>query len=806
MILTQKQQIVVHSIFILCYSASSAIEPSDTISLITRAISGLFICFYLVGESLKFLLRKHLTFVNEKPWGAFSFNILLSLSYFMLFSVILSLRHALNTFNLCLATIPIIVISDLSALLSNSDLKTERKLPSYRSLWPIIPVLLFGFSIAIIFKSGFIWPSMPGWDTYSHLAVSNWIFVNHGAVNIMASGPSSFIPYPYLFHILIASTSFFIGVDPYAILWTGPFFTVPIYGLLVYGFSYLLTDKRGLSISASLIALTICGGGFFLGPQYLFPSTVSILLFLLLLITILGSQDGGRVTSMFIYIFILVFYSFYYYALIITFPILLFFLTEKENPQSQLRQNSKYIFFLSLVGMILLSVLGGTMLSSGLTFSLTQKLTMLREVYTDIFWFLALLGGFAVLFQLPKNEQNKLRHILAYTLSLLLIYFLPPSALGRTEIFFRSFLAIIASFSFLWVYHSFNLVNAKRYMIIGKYKIHPKRVPSFLSCVLLVLSLLFLMQPYLSMVSYAPYGSNISRDEYLAAEWIKQNSPPDAYILTDPSTGHVLRGLTLRNCSTSFIMKGQCISKKSNLTLLTSIYNFFREENPLKFTTYLDRLPQTPSLIVITTRTTAWLSWGNINSTFCGPYEKLLPFSGETKFSNPFFKSLKSWDTVEIYGWFEAKILPVWTDNTFSFSNGWSWYLVGAHRDYSLVTKNNITIITARANNSQNTWIGLQREAPPNCSDAIYLKIRYRIDVPCYALRILLWNSSWHHVGIHYLKQSNNWTEEIFTLSEKEASNVARIGIIIWTVDPFIHNLEIDYITLLKVESSMGND
>jgi len=788
----QKRRIVIHTAFTLFYLAGMAVEPTNTISTILRVITGLSI-FYVVGESLKFALKKHFTFPKSVSGGGVAFNLLLSFSYFMCVSIILSLQYSLNGINLALTMILAIAISDLAGLkLGNStDLETDSREGNRRNLRPVVLILLFGLSLVLLFRSGFSWPSMPGWDQYALLGGSNWIFAYGGTTNIMPAGPGSFIPYPYLFQILVASIAIFIGVHPYSIFWAAPFFTIPMFGLLVYGVSYRLSKERGQSLAAALIALTICGGESFLGPHYFFPSTMSILLFLLLLIVILDFSGKGRVPMTLICSFVLLYCAFYYYTLILTFPILLFFLIGNRH------HHSRPIFIFSLIGMILISELGGSILSSGQTLPLTKKLEMMRWAYPDLLWVLFLLGASVIVAKhlsgLSKEGNSLI--VLAYATSLLIVYFLPPSALNRAEIVFRSFFATIASFSFLWIQHSleFHIHDS----IEPWLEIHPKRLSSVLSHIILVLSVFLLIQPYLSYANNVPHWSNISRDECLASEWIKQNSLPDSYILTDPSTGYILRGLTLRNSSTSFIVNGHTPSPARWANLSNVIYSFFGEQDPFEVHDYFDRLPTTPDLIVITTRTSDWVRSGEVNSTFCAPSEKLAPFPGIEKFSLPFFTLVKSWETVKIYKLSEAKAVLVWID--ISFSEDWSWYLDGAYKDYSSTTDSGILKIEVRAESARNAWTGLTRRLP-DCSGATYVKIRYRIDVPAYALEIVLWRLEQPWI-IRYLKQSQEWYEETFTLTEEEASGLVKVGLVVWTDDTLTHTFEIDYILIGKIEA-----
>lgn len=631
-----------------------ALEPLDIISQVLRVIGGLFICFYAVGESLTSALRIRFSSIGKLSSGVIAFNLLLSFSYFMCVSIILSLQYSLNNINLALAMIPFIFISDFVGfkLENSANLEPGRIEGNRRNLQPIMVILIFGISLAFLFRSGFRWPSMSGWDQYIFLGGSNWIFTYHGIKNILPVGSNSVFPYPYLFQILVASTAILVDVAPYSLFWFAPFIMIPVYGLLVYGVSYRITQERAQSFAAALIALSVSGGESLLGPHYFFPSTISLFLFLLLLVVILEPHGKERAPVMFIYGFVLMYSAFYYYPLILTFPILLLFHRKNRD------QSSRPIFVFSLIGMTLVSVLGGIILSFGQTLSLAEKLETIRRIYPVSLWLLFFGGATIVVVKyfIGLSKEKNLLAVLIYTTSLLLVYFLPPSVSNRAEIIFRSFFAIIASVSLLWIQHSFESVTRK-VLSVREHKVHLKELPSVFSHTILVLIILLLIQPYIFYASNVPHWSNISMDEYLAAEWIRQNSLPDGYILTDPSTGYVLRGLTLRNSSVTFIIEGHTPSHASGLgaNLSKLIYDFFREEDPLKVPDYLEKFPNLPELIVISTRTSSWVKSGTINKMIFTPTtEKLRPFRGIDKFSTPLFILSKSWESVKIYRLTEA--------------------------------------------------------------------------------------------------------------------------------------------------------
>jgi hypothetical protein len=129
-----------------------------------------------------------------------------------------------------------------------------------------------------------------------------------------------------------------------------------------------------------------------------------------------------------------------------------------------------------------------------------------------------------------------------------------------------------------------------------------------------------------------------------------QHTPRDGYVLTDPSTGFVLRGLALLNSSTAFIIRGRTPSPAENYNLAVLIYRIFHTQNATEIPTDMAQLPQRPDFVVITTRTVSWVAVGGVNSTYYAPTsDNIESFAGLPKFSSSMFSLAASWQTVRIY-------------------------------------------------------------------------------------------------------------------------------------------------------------
>lgn len=802
-----KPRFLGHLTLIFTYLVTFYFQDNFIIALL-HATSGILLFFYVVGNSFKGFLKRFLATPVGNYFSEIALEVLLSITIFIIVSILLSIGFLLNFYNLSLALILVVIICDISALdffkfrTQTNDIitKNQKTLDLKVYILALIPVF-FGIFLVMLFRSGFSWPSMPGWDLYAYLGGSNWIFQNHGLSlsTLWPTNSGSIIPpNSYIFQIIVCAISYLTGTSPYVVFWSAPFATIPLFGFLVFCTVFSLFKNSNYAIFTSLITLSISGGDIFLGPQYFFPSTLSIIIFLLIITFLVSFENLNKLYFILALLFISIFVALYYFPIIVTFPLLFFFLLRDILLKKWSQKLSLLVLGILIVLMISFSWIGSSLLGGGIL-SISQKFNMLNSVYSPILFFLFALGSLIITLKLLDNslKDKTLVFMLAYSLSLLVIFFLPPFSSVRLEIFLRFVFAIIASFPIILVIESFFSERSTKNILrkIGHFGNH---TPLLFSILFMCLIIMFSIQPYISYAESVPSFSNISSDELSAGKWIEANTPKSTYILSDPSSGYVLRGLTTRNISSSFIIDGHTPSSINQTNLVNIIWDFFRETDLSILSAYYNELPQKPEFIVITTRTVSWINSQSINSSFLVPMgSQLTEFKGDQKFSTPFFVLLKSWPTVEIFKTVNATIDRVWFDT--SFSIGSSWYLDGDYGSHNNQINSGITNLNVQANSSENAWMGLTKLLP-NVSQATFLKIRFKIDIPSYTLEFVLWqtNQSWI---INNLEQTTNWTEVTFPLTKQVATNLNKIGFIIWTQDQDVHNLEIDYV-LLGVYSS----
>ena len=613
-----------------------------------HAATGAILATFLVGHSLRITFASRAQFEPVSLNVRLAFDVALSFVFMVISSSVLAVFYLLNAVSVSLILCSVITGANLLQLVRGPRFQSQRLVGV--DILPIIPVVALGLFLAIMFRWSFVWPSMPGWDTYAHLADVNSIVAKHGLPTIFPTSSTFQLPYPYLFHVLVASFSELTGIAPYTIFWLGPYFSIPLYGVLVYFMASVLTENKSQAVIAALLATSVSGGETLLGPQYFFPSTVFILVLVLCFIAIARSPLRGIWQSTFTLAALVSCYLLYYYPLPLTLPPLVLILINR-NPKSFLARNRWVALIVAFATTISLTYVGSAFLGTG-SISFPLKVTILNNAYPAVLWILIAVGGLIIVHKFLANHNSYFSSfgILTYVALMVALFFLPFPGSIRSELLLRPFAAVVASYSVIAVVRLLTSIKGGQ--------VRPCEFPGYVlriakACALasLVLSAVLLVQPYLGYSQKVNAYSNISSDEYQAAQWLLQNTPVNRYILSDPSTGFLFRGLTLLNCSTSFTIRGQALAPGGDFRLTSLIYDFFTTKNLTQANTVLNELPQMPQYVVITTRTAGWASWGGINSTFPAPssVSPLDSFAGFQKFSSPLFTLAVSWATVRIY-------------------------------------------------------------------------------------------------------------------------------------------------------------
>ena len=391
-------------------------------------------------------------------------------------------------------------------------------------------------------------------------------------------------------------------------------------------------------------------------PLFFTPGMVAHLLFLLLVILFLCYEGNSKFRSLIMLIMAVNLAMLYYPAVVITFPLLLYFIVG-QRPMRLVRSGKSLFYLTSLLLPVLIvhtsviPVIREEFWSLG-AFDTSWKVNIIQLVYPIYFW---VVFALSLLFLICSQRSTFDKKWVYWDLLLIIgiwaiIYFFPMWISYRIELYMRSFLAIFISGMISFSDKFFNSLRTVNLACASssrfKLAVNPGHIVSVLTLCFLCSTLCALFTNYAS-----DFHSYTSRDECDAAFWIRDNTPSDSYILTDPSSGYVIRGLALRNSSTFFVLPdGRMPSDASTIlpNIRSLIHSFFNSESLDQAKSILGNFTYKHVFVVITSRTVVWAQCP-MESIFTHPFENQ-DLSIFDKFLDPqSFQLLHSSPSVRIY-------------------------------------------------------------------------------------------------------------------------------------------------------------
>jgi len=588
--------------------------------LFIRIIFGFLILTYFLGRSVRVLLKNWVSVPSSFLTSGLILDVILSLLITQMISCVLIL-----TFNFFKATYIATIVSvnlglNLLALFWSKRNIVKSKVQGFnKSTFTYLTLIAIASGLIFVyFRDRTPLPTINGWDSNPSLAYINWIIENHGYrwILIPPYPEGSSIPYPALFFYLVSSYSLFLDIPPLEVFWYGIYPLIFGYMSTVFIIALKLSKNYILSFGSALTAFFLsCGlAEVVRSPLYLTPDMVGQLFFLLMFIVFLHYEDNHRLKNVIMVISTLYLGVFYYPTAVISFPLLLYFIADKR-PMRSVRSGktlfllASLLFFVSLIVFAKLIASLNGFWSSELS-DILMKVTMIQSIYPLSFWIIVILTFMSLIFTK--------RHVLAekwtyWDLLFLigvwaLIYFFPLQATYRVEFYMRMLLAIFISGVLMFPKKSFtSLMNVNFRVTFAprlKFNIKVRQIMSSLIFCFLVVSL------YPSFKHYANnFYAYTSKDEYDAAIWIRDNTPLDSYIITDPGSGYVIRGLALRNSSIFFILPdGRMPADPSTIfsNIRQLIHSFFNSETETQAKSILADFTYKHIYVVATSRTALW--------------------------------------------------------------------------------------------------------------------------------------------------------------------------------------------------------
>lgn len=649
----------------IIYGLSSVFVNTFPFLSICKIFFGFFILTYIIGATLRIFLRDALKFSrlpSTLSIGGISCDILLSMIINIIFSVLLAKSFLFNEVLLNFILISFIIILNclvyfhgVSSSHNNTSEIFITKKAIFDFVFPCVILLVSAILLGNHFRNQTPFPMISGWDMNSSLAYINWITTHHGFDYILVpSFPSGGTPYPAFFFFLVSSYHFVLGISSYQVFWYSVFPIIFGYIFLIFLIAFKFSKNLLLSLNCSFIAffLSVAAAEIVRNPLYLTLDMVSQLIFLLIILfNITTEYSRGKYFISLIAILFLTLFNFF--AVIAIFPFLLWILMGEKK--LRFLGNGRKVFKISI---ILTALFASTLIAvvsylfpavsymfSASAFPLSLKLQTFTTIYPLYFWALFVLALFAV-FAYRRTAGKGLSYfdLLLFIMLGLFLYFMPAWVTYRFEFYIRIFLVIFISGIALLLNKGI-FRRSINISLKGRYT-RKLRLGVIVSFCLLIITIISL---YPLFSNYSPFAY-ISKDEYNAALWLNSNTPSNSYLITDPSSGYVLRGLALRNASSYFILPDGRMPADSfsiSPTIVDDTANFFYLPTPSTWAQL--SIQKSNSYLVITSRTVYWAANSFVDNALTHPMEGVNFSLVTDKLEPQYFHEVYSSNTIKIY-------------------------------------------------------------------------------------------------------------------------------------------------------------
>jgi len=638
-----------------------------------RSILGFIILTYLLGATLRIFLKTAANLERLPPTlsiaGA-TFDVLLSIMLNVTLSGILIKTFSFCETNLVAITVTLIIILNVFTLhrsrrkasCAPTNTATSRVRASLIIPWAIL--LVSSLLFAACFRDKTPFPAINGWDMNSASAYINWI-ISHNGFQYLLVPPVSGVgpPYPAPFFYLVASYSLFLGIEPYMVFWSSVYALIFGYMSLVYLLALRLSKDKWLSLTSAFIAFftSAACAEVVRTPLYLTLDMTAQIIFLLILDFNIyyGNYRMERGIMSFCAVVFLALFN--YFTVIAVFPILLWaIMRNKRLPTYRDERKVLRIFVAGILSCIIVIIVLSNYAMSPVSSFYSRSIfanffgpltppalstEILQMIYPFYLWFILALVTVSVVLLKTLGQDTPYLPVLLYVFYCLGLCFLPTWFGYRFEFYLRVFVAVSVSGLSLLLYKiRFRRIGSAHEKLKGK-TVSLGSVASFL------LLLIIIVQMYPLFTNYASnFYALTSKDEYYAAVWIRDNTPSDSYILTDPGSGYVIRGLALRNASSSFILAdGRMPADPSSIfpNVRTLISSFFTSRTFAQASVVLENFTYTHIYVVVTTRTAVWVRSPPESIVTAASENEDLPFFG---FVDPqHFELVRDFQSVRIY-------------------------------------------------------------------------------------------------------------------------------------------------------------
>jgi len=658
----------------------------------TAAVSAFILLFFVVGSSLRMGPLRCLNFkLGAHPTiGNVALDSLISVIFTSSLALILTPLWALQYVGIIAALV--VLISDLIALKRSRASELPDSLGTetgsgraVKSLLPPTTCFVMGLVIMIWRFSWMPWPEASGTDIFFHLVVVESM-VTYGGYGAILTG------YPLGFHSIISSLSLTSGLHAYVILAYGSLLTYPVALTLTYFLCEAISGSRLKSTMAAMLFPFVAATGALLGPHYLLPSTYAYAVAILIMLVL---QKVPHTKSM--HCVVLLSYTIsviaYPFMILGTSPAIAYFWSrgmhehriEKTVPLAIALSSLAAILFTTLYYLTLpfLGIDTWTLRIGMLRFTVTPNLSyeaqLLQIAYSPLQIALLCLGlaSLAVYVFRPKEHERRVTYddkgLLILTSLYLAAFFLPFSIAPRMEMYCRPFIFLCV------VEGAFSITKVAGH-VLGSITLRNPLQPNWKRpATTLAVAAILVTSAYPTALgisqemAWEPSSPHL--EELQAFEWLRERVPTGGYVLTDPTTGFIMTGFILRNCSCSMITGAGFYTLREPDYLWQQVYAFLNASSWDDTAIYenISSYMGGVTYIVISPRTSEWV-WRqrNNNPIEFADYISRLPMSDPSwsKFFEPRYTLVQQFGNVMVLVKNEAYL-----HYNEEFDNVTSWYV-----------------------------------------------------------------------------------------------------------------------------------
>ena len=417
----------------------------------------------------------------------------------------------------------------------------------------IITSIILAFLIIIYVRYKEPFPTFAGLDHFHYMTKIYKLLEEKGFESLFLKGSASvfgMIEQPLSYFAAIGAFLIILNIDFLHLFYYGPFLVFPFYAILIFTLGLKVFRSEWIAFLSVLLGITIAGQGHFYGAQDLYSTSISQLLLLIMWFYLyLVRVKFGIKELLSAGLIYFLFFLIYPFTVIINLPLITLYIKD--------RKKQRYLFLISLLIIVTGIIYSQWDLATD-WFSIDQFHTRWRLINISYSWFhlglgIAGIGLLAFPWVRKRIDSVFLTLVVVYSITLIMLYWSGlPQYTQRLEWYWRTFYVLVATVPLLAITG------------IKKGPIRRKTIDIVVIVIIISQWIAYLIEgvnsPWLvTRPIYALHndqrfmGGAISKEEWLAMEWLGENTTLNDYIITDPYMGDLLRGTINRQASSALI-------------------------------------------------------------------------------------------------------------------------------------------------------------------------------------------------------------------------------------------------------------